>query len=77
MLATSMVNGRLLLCGQGWEGHARLAAYWAAAHMAPQALAHIDDVLAADSSQAELRDVRARLVELIRNGGLPPSGGPR
>jgi hypothetical protein len=77
MLATSMVNGRLLLCGEGWQGHARLAAYWTTSHMGPQALAHLDDVLAADSSQAELRNVRARLVEIIRNGGVPPSGAPR
>jgi len=78
MLATNMVNGQLLLCGTGWEGHAKLATYWAMSKMAPQALAHVERVLAADSSQAGLRVVRDRLVALV-NGSLtrPVAGASR
>jgi len=75
MLATNAVNGQIIVCGTGWEGHARLAGYWAMSKMAPQALAHVERVLAADSSQVELKVVRDKLVAIVNGRATLPSPG--
>jgi hypothetical protein len=63
-LATNAINGQLLLCGWGWEAHARLAQYWTMSQLGSQALEHLDRVLADDTTLAQLQVVRGRVAEL-------------
>src|SRR5262249_35560819 len=74
-LATNMVNGRLLLCGTGWGGNAKLATYWAMSKMAPQAPADVERVLAAASTQAGLRERGDKLGARVNGRTTRPSAG--